>query len=200
MDFPAARDYIMTKLQENLDKRLVYHSLSHTLDVCRAASEFSKMEGLSDEEQKLVETTALFHDAGMLSGYEDHEESSAQMAAEILPTFRYSDSHIGTIADLIRCTRLPQKATTILEKIICDADLDYLGRPYYFINSFQLKLEWELVGIRQYSLSDWFLLQEEFLEHHSYFSSAAVALCGEGKKKNLDSVRAMLAKEKIQTN
>lgn len=192
MDFPAARDYILYRLEHELDQRLVYHSFIHTVDVFRASTELCMLEALSEEDQRLVETAALYHDAGMLTRYENHEESSALLASEILPQFNYSTDQIGVIGDLIRSTRLPQMASTILGKILCDADLDYLGRDDFFVNSFKLKLEWQLYGINNYSLFEWFILQEDFLQRHDYFSEPAKKLRNEGKTRNVSSIQALI--------
>ncbi|MFC2102362.1 HD domain-containing protein [Bacteroidota bacterium] len=191
MDFESAKEYILHRLDSELDSRLVYHSYIHTVDVFKATTMLSAWEGLQEEEQRLVETAALYHDAGMLTAYENHEESSALLAADVLKTFNYTANQIETICGLIRCTRLPQLASTQLEKIICDADLDYLGRDDFFINSFRLRLEWQLHGIRTFSLSDWFLLQEEFLEQHSYFLNSAIELRNAGKHKNLKTIKEL---------
>ncbi len=196
MNFPAARDYILHRLEHELDQWLVYHSYLHTVDVYRVTSELSNLEELTEEDQRLVETAALYHDAGMLTGYKNHEESSARMAADFLKQFDYTADQIEIICDLILNTRLPQSASSTLGKILCDADLDYLGRDDYFINSFQLKLEWQLNGIKNYSLSDWFLLQEEFLQNHNYLSDTARKLRNVGKIKNLESIKALTNSKK----
>ncbi len=200
MDFPAARDYILFRLKHELEQRLIYHTYSHTVDVFRAATELSILEALGEEDQRVIETAALFHDAGMLTGYDNHEESSVRMASEILKQFNYSADQIEMIGQLILDTRMPQMALSIHGQILCDADLDYLGRSDYFINSFRLKLEWQLFGINQFSLFDWFLVQEEFLQSHTYLSSAAKKLRNEGKKQNLESIQALIHQRHKQTN
>lgn len=190
MNFTSAKDYILNRLEHELDPRLVYHSYLHTVDVYKASTELALREELKEEDQRLLETAALFHDAGMLTSYANHEENSAEMAADILKQFHYTPTQIGIIRELILTTRLPQMATSTLGKILCDADLDYLGREDFFINSFCLKLEWHFVGMRTYSLSEWFLLQEEFLQQHHYLSDAAGKLRNTGKLKNLELVQA----------
>ncbi len=192
MDFEAAKAYILHRLEHELDTRLVYHSYIHTIDVFQATSELSALENLGEKDLRLVETAALYHDAGMLITYENHEENSMMMAADILKRFNYTSNQIGVVCDLIRCTRLPQVASTTLGNILCDADLDYLGRDDFFVNSFRLKLEWQLYGIKTLSLSDWFLLQEEFLLQHNYLSESARKVRNEGKQKNLNSILMLI--------
>ena len=60
--------------------------------------------------------------------YNNHEYFSTLVAREILPTYYYTRSQIDTICELIMATKLPPKPRNKLEEIMCDADLDYLGR------------------------------------------------------------------------
>ncbi|MBE0649035.1 MAG: HD domain-containing protein [Bacteroidales bacterium] len=198
MDFEGASGYILHRLEHELDTRLVYHSYSHTIDVFHSASRLSLHENIAEEDQRLVETAALYHDAGMLNDYKNHEESSAIMAADILKTFQYSSNQIETVCDLIRQTKLPQAASSQLAEIICDADLDYLGSDDFFMNSFRLKLEWQLFGINTYSLSEWFLLQEEFLTKHTFLTRSAREFRNAGKSANLESILALNQQLKIK--
>jgi len=170
------------------------------MDVYCASVELSRLEQLPEEHQQLIGTAALFHDAGMLTGYEDHEERSAGLATELLPLFQYSDEQIDRIIRMILSTRFPQQASTLPERILCDADLDYLGRSDFLINSLQLRLEWNLFRIKTYTLSEWFLLQEEFLKRHTFQTESASALRRKGKQQNLEMIRRLNRPEVKQVN
>ncbi|MFH1159643.1 MAG: HD domain-containing protein [bacterium] len=192
MNLPSAKEYILQRLRFDLDSRLVYHSYEHTVDVYEAARELGNREAVPEEDQILLETAALFHDSGMLTGYLDHEEKSASFASEKLPEFGYTNDQISRIRQLILCTRLPQKAETRLEQILCDADLYYLGLDVFFINSFKLRLEWKLFQVHDYSLLQWFELQQKFLAAHRYFTDTARMERESGKKKNLAEIGSIL--------
>jgi hypothetical protein len=60
--------------------------------------------------------------------YRNHEEAGVEIAREILPDYDYTQEQIDHICQLIMKTKLPPKPVYLLEQIICDADLDYLGR------------------------------------------------------------------------
>ena len=45
--------------------------------------------------------------------------------------YGYSENHIKIVKGLINATRVSQNPKNHLEKILCDADLDYLGRSDY---------------------------------------------------------------------
>ena len=49
------------------------------------------------------------------------------MAKEELPKFGLSEKDIELICGMIMATKIPQNPKTKLEKIIADADLEYLG-------------------------------------------------------------------------
>ncbi len=192
MEFEGAKEYILSRLARELDPTLYYHSIHHTQDVYEAAVRIAGMESITGNELCHLHTAALFHDAGMLVGYENHEEVSAALAREVLPSFRYSEKDIAVVTGLINVTRLPQNAKTKLEEIICDADLDYLGREDFFIHSFQLRLEWELHGVIKTTLAEWLAVQVRFLSGHSYYTKSAIALRNELKQKNLNEIQALL--------
>jgi hypothetical protein len=106
-----------------------------------------------------------------------------------LPSFGYTEAEIDLVCSLINATRLPQIANTKLEKILCDADLDYLGRDDFSMIAHKLRYEWEELGYLHSTLKEWYLLQVEFLEGHQYFTDSAKILRHNGKIKNLLEIK-----------
>jgi uncharacterized protein len=194
MDFNAASGYIIHRLRRELNPSLRYHCLEHTLDVLESTRRLAKSEKIEPNDKALLETASTYHDAGMLIQYKDHESSSVVIAKQVLPGFGYSESEISEISRLIMVTKLPQHPADHLEQIICDADLDYLGRDDFFIHSFQLRLEWQLNGIRNTTLPEWFDIQVKFLSEHQYFTKSAIALRNEGKLRNLAEINQLTLK------
>jgi predicted metal-dependent HD superfamily phosphohydrolase len=194
MDFIGARDHILERLRNELDKKLCYHNLLHTLDVHHAVVRLADLEKLTQPACILLETAALYHDSGMMIKYADHENQSVAFANEALPRFGYNKEEIEEIGNLIQVTCLPQKAITLNEKILCDADLDCLGRNDFFVQSFRLKLEWENFNIRTASLLEWFEFEMQFLEQHSYYTSSAIALRNKQKMENLNEIKNLIQK------
>jgi HD superfamily phosphodiesterase len=119
---------VLDILEKDLPQDLFYHNLKHTVDVVTEVELIGWAEGISDENILLLKTAALFHDIGHTVSYDDHEYYSAEIAKQILPKFNYTPEEIATICDVIQSTKLPPNPKNILEEIICDADLDYLGR------------------------------------------------------------------------
>jgi predicted metal-dependent HD superfamily phosphohydrolase len=192
MDFEGARRYIVDRLHAELNPSLHYHSVGHTLDVHASICRLAAAEGIAEEESLLLQTAALYHDAGMIIRYRDHESTSADLAGKVLPGYGYTPNHIELIRSLIMVTKLPQRALTPLEEIICDADLDYLGRADFFIGSFRLRLEWEENGINHFTLPEWFQLQINFLTDHQYFTTSARTSRQHKKEENLQQIIQLL--------
>jgi uncharacterized protein len=192
MNLPAAREFIINLLQKGHRPSLFYHTIEHTLDVQRASAMLIGKEKVDEHTGLLIETAALFHDSGMTIGYKDHETTSAEIASRYLPDFSYTAEEIAIVRSLVMVTRLPQQAKTLPEQILCDADLDNLGRDDFFINSFRLKLEWELNGIMTCSLARWMTIQKEFLEEHNYYTPSALHLRQEKKLKNLAEINELI--------
>lgn len=163
--------HVLHKL-EGLAEHLTYHNVGHTLDVLKQCIILAGEEGItSREDLLLLQVSALYHDVGFLAAYEGHEEKSCMIAQDELRDFGFSSSQIETINGMIRATRIPQGPGTILEKIICDADLDYLGRPDFYTIGDGLFREFIHQGIVTNEL-DWNRLQIRFLEKHHYFTKS----------------------------
>lgn len=194
MDLESARNYIVKRLGKELNPSLYYHTLEHTLDVVESVIRLCRCEKTDLELNHIIQTAALFHDAGMIITYDEHEIVSVDIARKILPQFLYSPEEIDLVSDLILVTKLPQRPKTRAEEIICDADLDNLGRQDFFLHSFRLKLEWELNGILACDLNEWLHRQVKFLEDHNFFTVYAIASRQEKKMKNLAEIKEIIQK------
>ncbi len=192
MDLEKAKEYIIRKLKNDLDPRLLYHSVDHTLDVHSACVRLLALEGVEPDDCILAETAALYHDSGMLVAYENHEQASIVIVREVLPGFGYNDEQIEKICRMIRCTELPQKACGLIGKVLCDADMDYLGRTDFFTIADKLRCEWGYKG-HITDLTEWYNIQYDFLRRHEYFTLSAQKLRNEVKRQNLMQVEKLLA-------
>jgi hypothetical protein len=189
IDFPGAKDHLIDLLQGNLNWRFYYHNTEHALDVLFATSRLCEFEKISGREKLLIETAALYHDVGIIERLEDHESNSVRIVQEVLPQFHYTPEDIGSIAKLILATRFDHKPCVIEEQIICDADMDYLGRDDFFIHSFRLQLEWRVMGIKKTTLEEWLVYEQEFLESHRYHTKSAKMLRDEGKRRIISEIK-----------
>ncbi len=87
-------------------------------------------------------------------------------------------------------TKIPQSPKNHLEQILCDADLDYLGRDDYALNSNNLLQELELT--KKLKAKDWLQIQEKFLRAHSYFTPTSQKLRNKIKQQTLLNIQQQL--------
>lgn len=195
MDFDGVKRFVLNKLSHELKSDLYYHSIEHTLDVIEAAIRLAKMENVNGQDLELLKTAALFHDVGFVEKYQGHEKESIRLANEILPGFGYSPDSIIIIEGLILSTEIPQNPKNKLEKIIADADLDYIGRDDLFLIGQKLQYEWKLQGMVN-SIRDWHEKQLKFLKSHEFFTKSARELREAKKQENIKELEELLCKEK----
>jgi predicted metal-dependent HD superfamily phosphohydrolase len=165
--------YILQKLKTEIPGQFYYHNIDHTLDVYSCAESIAPQENINEEEKRLLLVATLYHDSGYLLQIHDHEIASTIIARESLVRFGYSPQEIETVCAIIMATKLPQTPTSITEAIICDADLDYLGRNDFFETG--RKLYEEMLATGQISNEqEWDDLQIKFLKQHRYFTAFSV--------------------------
>ncbi|WP_290792441.1 HD domain-containing protein [Flavihumibacter sp. UBA7668] len=183
--FKTLERMIIQRLKKGLDKRLTYHNLEHTLDVLKQAERIANEEGIVDQEQLLhIKIAALYHDTGFLDTYKGHEKRSCEIMLEDLQDGKFSKDELDTICGMIMATRIPQKPNGILEEIICDADLDYLGREDFPPISQSLMKEFLEYGII-IKAAEWDPIQIDFFEKHQYFTKSSRSIRQPGKLEHL---------------
>lgn len=188
MNLSAAEAFLWSLLKQELPHNLYYHGIHHIRDVVAAAARLAEAEGVTGQEDlKLLHTAALYHDCGFISTYQQHEEAGCRIVEANLPEFGYEPYQIELICDMIRATKVPQDPLTHLEKILCDADLDYLGRPDFESIAdtlFRELSERHLVPDRD----TWNDIQIRFLKAHRYWTDTAIATRQPGKQQHLQEL------------
>ncbi len=192
MKFEKAKDFILTKLEQELPEVLYYHNTGHILDVYDAVVRYAAAAGLSAEDILLLKTAALFHDSGFIIRAKGHEELSCDFARQYLPGFDYDESQISKICGMIMATKIPQSPQNKHEEIIADADLDYLGRDDFFEISDKLYKELYHSGIVG-SEEEWNKIQVKFFEDHHYFTDSVIELRQAKKMENLELIKLKIS-------
>lgn len=197
INYTKAERFIMNKLRKELSPKLHYHSYIHSMDVTRQAERIAIGEGITDEDLFLLKSAASYHDAGFVEQYDKNEPVGARMAAEILPNFGYTDEDIKRIQELIYVTEVPHQPKDLLEEIICDADLDYLGRDDFHEISDKLRLE-----LREHGKIDsdraWDQMQVKFFKMHRYFTKTSIETRLPKKMQNLEEIKQRIKEDKYK--
>jgi uncharacterized protein len=184
--------FILQFLAEKLPDNLTYHGLHHTLDVLNAAMKIAKSENLSSCDIRLLRIAILYHDAGFTAKYKDHEDKGCEMVRNNLPAAGYSSGEIDTICGMIAATKIPQDPHNILEQVICDADLDYLGRSDFYKIGDTLFQEMKMYSNLQ-DEKEWNRIQEKFLGNHRYHTSFGKRNREHRKQRHLAQINKIVA-------
>lgn len=192
-DFERAIQYAIQRLERELSPQLRYHGVDHTRsDVVQAAGLLAEMEGVDAEARRLVLTAAWFHDIGFIYQVANHEAVSAEVAEKVLPECGYSAAEVDTVRRAILITKIPQSPTTLLEKIVADADLNVLGREDFMHRNGHLREELAFLG-NHYTDLEWYTAQLAFVEQHRFFTPSAVLRWNFGKMQNILQLKKIVA-------
>ncbi len=200
-NFDTIKDFVQGEMKKRLPNNLYYHNIDHTFDdVLPAAIRLAGMEGVTGDEQMILKTAAVYHDAGFVLRYDGHEDAISSFLRQSLSVFGYEPKQVFMAERIILATRLQQvdgamvqmpDPSDILQLIMCDADLDSLGREDFFTKSENLRRELAEYG-NPFSQEEWYKKQLAFQEAHSYFTNSAKQLRDEGKQENIRKLRELV--------
>jgi len=181
--------YIKALFRDELPSGIKYHDADHTLHptngVVAVANRIAISENISEIDRELLITAAYFHDTGYIREYDKNEPIAARMAGRILKLIGYKPDEIEKIQKMILSTDLEREPKTRVEKILCDADLDHLGREDFFEMDGKLR---EGRGARGLDVSDdakWYKGTLEIMKNHQFYTKSQKKLREENKQKNL---------------
>ncbi|MCF0207617.1 MAG: HD domain-containing protein, partial [Bacteroidales bacterium] len=191
LNYELMQEEILERLQRDLPKDLYYHNLKHTTDAILRVVDIGVRENVSEEELLLLRCAALFHDTGFMVSYDDNEQYGAKLAHQTLARYNFSREQIDIVKSIIMATKVPQRPTNLLQEIMCDADLDYLGRPDFLPISHNLFRELCERG-KIDSPEQWNRMQYKFISSHQYFTETAKKNGEIGKQNVLIQLKDMI--------
>ena len=184
----AAQDFVSDLFLNKVDKNIHFHTLQHTQEVLSGSEKMADYYHLEDEDRFALMLAAWFHDTGYSSGKAiGHENVSSELATRFLNEHNVSQQVINKVIGCINATRLPQTPHTLIEQIICDADLFHLGTSDFKEKNKLLREELNDFGNLDLSKKDWRAKNIEFLTKHAYFTSYA--------KEHLDPLKQVYLQE-----
>lgn len=185
IDFEGLEREVINRLKIELDDELVYHSLDHTIDVSNAVERICKLEGVKGLPVFLLKTAALLHDTGFIFQYENNEEIGAKIAENFLHRYGYEEKDIEKVKNLILATKFNHQPKNIYEKIIRDADHDYLGRSDYHEKADKLRNELASKG-KIMNDKEWLEMQIHYLKNkHEFYTNSALCMRQIGKEERI---------------
>ncbi len=185
------RKKALDDLNSKLSSKLSYHSVDHTLYSLQTCELYLKHMDIDKHQAKLLRIGILFHDIGFIATIVEHEAKGAEIATEMMSDLGFSKDDIQIVVGLILATKVPQQPHTLLEQIICDVDLDYLGRDnFYTIGNLLFK------ELKAYSLvtnlNEWNEIQIKFLENHVYHTDFAIKKRQPEKEKRIAELKKLI--------
>lgn len=188
---PELKEKIFDDLSNILDENYSYHNLDHTKRVINAAVEIGSNYDLSDKDWRCLLTACLLHDYGFIESHVEHEKISAKLSSQILPKYGFSETDIQIINSLIIVTKLEETPKNLLESIIRDSDLEYLGSEDFIKISPLLKREWINCNVIK-SDSEFYKIQYEFISNHSFYTDFMMKNSLNQKRENIDYAKSMI--------
>lgn len=168
--YDKVKEPFVERLRNELPSECKYHSPEHTLDVIEQTEIISSAVGLDDYKTGVVKTAALFHDAGFIAQRKNHEQLSCSIFMDYAKEFNLSKEAIDDVNSCIAATEIPQNPKNEMEFVLCDADLDYLGRDD-FEEIADLLYEELLSANEVKSKEQWDKIQVNFLSMHKYHTT-----------------------------
>ena len=189
-NYEVAYGMIENFLINHLPKEYTYHTIHHIRDVVIQSERIAKKEKINKEDIADLKLAAWLHDVGYIWEPNRHEARGSEYATTILNAMDFPAQKINRITGMIMATKIPQSPKNLLEQIICDADLDYLGREGYEENSLLLLQELRLK--KEITALDWLKIQDQFLTKHAYFTKTSNTTRNKLKAEVLANIKSKL--------
>jgi len=182
-------DFVTDYIGQHVTESYVYHDIQHTINVVLAARELAVVTQLDSREEEILEIAAWFHDTGYDEGPKDHEERSVKHAIQSLEARNYPQDRLAEVVNCIRATKMPHQPESLLEKLICDADVSHLGRRIYWDRCSRLRQEITLTQSNVMSDPEWIDFELGFMEAHSFHTEVGEQLFGQRKAKHIKQLK-----------
>ncbi len=187
-----AEAFVSLLFEREASEMLAFHNLKHTRTVVRAVKEIAAATRISAQEQEILILAAWFHDCGYLLEYFDHEEKGKKTAEAFLIKENYPAELLNKVLACIEATKPIKMPETLLEKILCDADMRHLASEDYPCRLHALRKEWAVFLGQSYSDEQWIRLNRDFLSGHRYFTSYGQEILEAAKGENMRRLDQMI--------
>lgn len=199
----AAEQYVVNIFSQRIAKELSFHSFEHTRDVVLHCELIAGNYELNETDHTALILAAWFHDTGYSAGSKKtHEQESQRIATEFLQRNHAGPELIARVNGCISATRMPQSPTTLIERIICDADLFHLGTKEFGAKSKLLREEINNFQEDRIGKKEWKKLNIEFLDRHRYFTEYGRETLEPVKRRHLEELKEKVRgkKENVAEN
>jgi predicted metal-dependent HD superfamily phosphohydrolase len=179
----------------DLPPEVTYHTFDHTAKVAAATEMIGRECGLAQEELETVLIAAWFHDLGYVKGHYLHEIESGKMAEAQLRAWGLPTDRIQRVKQAIESTRMPQVPRSMIDKVLCDADMYHLSTED--AEDYAELLRKEIAVTKNFVFSDdeWRRSNYQFLKAHEFATPYGQTVLEEKKRKNVKALKKLLKKD-----
>lgn len=188
--------YVTNFITEQVPKEYAYHNIDHTVSVVNAAREIGERFELNETDIEILLLAAWFHDTGYDKGSKNHEERGVVYARAFLKNHGFEEHQLDRIESIIMATQMPHQPSTLLERIICDADLGHIGQKVYWERCSNVRQEMALTKGTIMTDQEWVDFEINFINNHQFHTPVAQQLYEDRKAKHL----RQLIKQKARLN
>lgn len=190
--------YVTNLYETHKDRALYYHDLEHAASVASYCDEMSTHYNLEEKDHCILLCAAWFHDTGyLLTKPEYHEEKSVELMRNFFTDYIAAEEAlqemVDGIADCILATKIPRHPTTLVQEILCDADMYELATDKFFVNNSNLKRE--MRKTHGYEAKGWKKTTAKFLKDHFYFTKYCQEKLSAGLKDNINKFTGNVQRE-----
>jgi hypothetical protein len=138
-----AANHVEILHKKNDREGFFFHNISYINSILGVASELANRYQISQYYQKPLLLAAIFKDAGMIVDPKAPEKHSEFIAENFLRDYGADEELITRVISLIRTVYHPRTDPSLLERIIHDAGISYMGKKSFFKDSELLRMEYE---------------------------------------------------------
>jgi len=166
------RKHAKELLETQLSSKLEYHNKYHTYSVLKNVDKFIRRDKVKEHDAKLLRISALYHDIGFTQVFDQHVDKGIEILKEAMEQYGWNAKDYKIMSGLILATNVPQRPKSMLQKILADSDLYYLGEKDFYLFSDKLYREKKNLKLVK-NQKEWDLLQIQFLEAHKFHTPFA---------------------------
>lgn len=178
--------------EKNLNPILVYHNIEHVENMVKTATEIANYYRLEIEDNAAVHVASWFHDTGYLFVKNNHEEKSTELAESFLNEEKSDPVLTGKVRECIMATRIFSVSSSLIAKIVSDADLFHLGTNDFWRNDQKMREESELRIGKKISADKWQKAALHLMERHRFHTDYCQSRLQKGKEENIRLLKMQL--------
>ena len=180
------KELITKHFTDHLNPDRIYHNFQHTEAVVEHALQIASQYKLDSKSLFIIQAAAWFLDTGYIDDPLHPEKRGARLAEKLLSQISIDPEIIKSIKSCILASMLPQKPQNLIEQIVCDAAMFYLGTDDFPERSKLMRKEHALITGKKISKEDWKRRNIQLLQNHQFKTEYGKEIFEDQQKQNLN--------------